>query len=351
MAYEDYFTGSQFDFAKSEQDIKRSQKDLISQIEGSDPRASMFGFGAEKPTLDKLYGQDAFMDDLVSRYEKDYGVFGTSEGKYGGGLPTSAKDFYKMVEIYAAEGDRGYNRYEVGDYIYDLAGSMGIGSDEIDNIFSGYAGQNLGMAIHSDTVHDDSWVVTGGEENALHQMHDIGWNDLSTAGKSAYEDLYNLMYGGDDKHRAQRAFQTTMFNEPLLGLEDPYAGITTVPDEGYATRGSQIAGLGQTYEGEVGKVRQMGSEFGQAARGRALGFGATGLAGSGSYLSDMTLGGRLYGQGIEGARGARSQSWADIGQQALGFAGEDMEAVTGHYDATTGAYDDWLTTLSGIGAT
>ena len=163
MAYEDYFTGSQFDFAKSEQDIKRSQADLISQIEGSDPRASMFGFGAEKPTLDKLYGQDAFMDDLVSRYEKDYGVFGTSEGKYGGGLPTSAKDFYKMVEIYAAEGDRGYNRYQVGDYIYDLAGSMGIGSDEIDNIFRQYGDQELGSKLHRDVVDRDSWVITADE--------------------------------------------------------------------------------------------------------------------------------------------------------------------------------------------
>ena len=52
------------------------------------------------------------------------------------------------------------------------------------------------------------------------------------------------------------------------------------------------------------------------------------------------------GEGIEGARGARSQSWADIGSKMMGFAQEDQEAVQEHYDATTGAYDEWLTTLT-----
>ena len=44
MAYEDYFTGSQFDYATKEGEVGQKQADLISKIESADPRASMYGY-------------------------------------------------------------------------------------------------------------------------------------------------------------------------------------------------------------------------------------------------------------------------------------------------------------------
>ena len=43
MAYEDYFTGSQFDYASKESDIAKTQSGLISKIEAADPTATMYG--------------------------------------------------------------------------------------------------------------------------------------------------------------------------------------------------------------------------------------------------------------------------------------------------------------------
>ena len=87
MAYEDYFTGSQFDYATKEGEVGQKQADLISKIESADPRAAMYGYGQDKPTMGEMWGQGAMMGDLTGHFgSTDYGVFGAARG-----TPTSGR--------------------------------------------------------------------------------------------------------------------------------------------------------------------------------------------------------------------------------------------------------------------